>query len=92
MRIYDYYTFLKQRKNIKAIKFKEPEKMPYYYDKVYSCFFGRKLKAIYDSDFFDFVFIKTYLDGSELSFLATFNTFDDYIEYIEVENTELEIE
>lgn len=91
MRIYDFDTFLKQRKSIKAIKFKKVEEMQDYYDKVYSYLFGKKLKAIYGSDFFGFIFVKIYFDETEILYLVSFNTFNDYIEYIEI-NDELEIE
>jgi len=93
MKIYDYETFIENYKNIKAIKFKKTEEMSSFYDKAYSCFFGKKFKAIYGSVFFDFIFIKIYFDGFKITYPVSFNTFNEYIEYIEIENSnELEIE
>lgn len=91
MKIYDFKTFKENYENIKAIKFKEPEEMQYNYDKVYSCFFGKKLKAIYGSIFFDFIFIKIYFDKNKITYPINFDTFNNYIEYVETK-VSLEIE
>lgn len=89
MRIYDYVTFLKQRKNITAIKFKKPEEI--LCPSAFSLFFGKKLKATYDREFLDFISIKVYFNKSKIRYTITFDIFNDCIEYIEVKDF-LEIE
>jgi hypothetical protein len=92
MKIYDYETFEKNCKNIKAIKFKEPEEVQdydYYYNKV---FFGKKFNAIYNSEISGIINIKVYIMGVfKRNYTITFDVFNDVVEYVEV-NAELEIE
>lgn len=91
MRIYDFETFEKYYKNIKAVKFKKAEEVPdYYYNKV---FFGKKFKATYNCTFFGFINMNIYVDEVIASYVVTSFNFNNYIEYIEIENSlNLEIE
>lgn len=91
MKIYDFKTFKENYENIKAIKFKKPGEIQYNYDKIYSYLSGKKFKAIYDSVFFDIIFIKIYFGETKIVYPVIFNNFNYYIEYVETKES-LEIE
>ena len=100
MKIYDFETFRKNCKRIKAIKYKKYEDLTRgRYDKEYFAW-GKKFEA-------SFVLMNTTYYPSwttiELNIFCEENKkvikihldeicFKDYVEYVETENTELEIE
>jgi len=99
MKIYDFETFKKNCKNVKAVKFKEAEEIPECYNKEYFAW-GKKFEA-------SFVFMNVtyypswttielniFCEESKKAIKLNLDkiSFKDYIEYVETENTELEIE
>jgi len=91
MKIYDFETFKKNCKNVKAIKYKEAQEIPIRYNKEYFAW-GKKFDATFISeDIYNFIDINICLGDFKRKEAIFFNYFDDVIEYVEI-NSELEIE
>ena len=94
MKIYDYETFKKNCKNIKAVKFKKVEEIPECYREDYFAW-GKKFYANFVSiseTMGTFIRLNIFNNEEENTTISLEKVgFDDYIEYVEI-NIGLEIE
>jgi hypothetical protein len=89
MKIYDFETFKKNCKSIKAIKFKKAEEIPGCYNKEHPIW-GKKLKAIYVRDVAEIIGLKIYFDETIITYTTNTVDFNNVIEYIETNGLEIE--